>query len=67
MEATKMTQEEYALANDYNTNSAFLNSVIEFQNVFRQRRFLLKARKYIGFFKKAKQNYFAPNCCYKSF
>ena len=29
MEATKMTQEEYALANDYNTNSAFLNSVLQ--------------------------------------
>ena len=24
-----MTQEEYALANDYNTNSAFLNSVLQ--------------------------------------
>ena len=29
MEATKMSQEEYALANDYNTNSAFLNSVLQ--------------------------------------
>ena len=29
MEGTKMTQEEYALANDYNTNSAFLNSVLQ--------------------------------------
>ena len=31
MEATKKTskEEEYALANDYNTNSAFLNSVLQ--------------------------------------
>ena len=29
MEATKMSKEDYALANDYNTNSAFLNSVLQ--------------------------------------
>ena len=29
MEATKMNQEEYAFANDYNTHSAFLNSVLQ--------------------------------------
>ena len=29
MEATRQQQEEYALANDYNSNSAFLNSVLQ--------------------------------------
>ncbi len=29
MEATKMSKEDYALANDYNTDSAFLNSVLQ--------------------------------------
>ena len=29
MEATKMSKEEYAFVNDYNTNSAFLNSVLQ--------------------------------------
>ena len=29
MEITRAKQEEYALANDYNTNSAFLNSVLQ--------------------------------------
>ena len=29
MEATKMSKEDYALVNDYNTNSAFLNSVLQ--------------------------------------
>ena len=29
MEGTKMSREEYALANDYNANSAFLNSVLQ--------------------------------------
>ena len=29
MEITRQQQEEYALANDYNSNSAFLNSVLQ--------------------------------------
>ena len=29
MEGEKLSQEEYAMANDYNTNSAFLNSVLQ--------------------------------------